>query len=147
RWLFIADFQGPGARQIFPCWDEPDTRTNFTISIKHDRYYRALSNAKVTNMFSDKHEKYWTHFEPTVEIPPHHIMILLHDFKQVDDSNVWCREQVKQDMEFLQSTVKFAIDYLKFHFDDIIHPLTLTHVVIPGFLDSGMQSWGIILYR
>ena len=98
-------------------------------------------------MFSDKHEKYWTHFEPTVEIPPHHIMILLHDFKQVDDSNVWCREQVKQDMEFLQSTAKFATSYLKLHFDDIIHPLTLTHVVIPGFLDSGMQSWGIILYR
>ncbi|XP_011061957.1 PREDICTED: aminopeptidase N-like [Acromyrmex echinatior] len=144
-WLFIADLRGAGARQIFPCWDEPDTRTNFTISIKHDQYYRALSNTKVTNMFSVKHEKNWTHFEPTAKISPHHVMILLHDFKQIDDSNIWCREQVQQDMEFLQLIVNFTTLYLKFN--DIIFLDTVMHVVIPDFLDLGMQSWGIILYR
>ena len=98
-------------------------------------------------MFSVKHEKNWTHFEPTVKISPHHVMILLHDFKQVDDSNIWCREQVKQDMEFLQSIAQFATLHLKLEFDDIIYPQTVIHVVIPGFLDSGMQSWGTVLYR
>jgi len=102
-------------------------------------------------MFSVKHEKkythFWTYFEPTVKISPHHVMILLHDFKQVDDSNIWCREQVKQDMEFLQLIAQFATFHLKLKFDNIIYPLTVIHVVIPDFLDSGMQSWGTILYR
>ncbi|XP_018308846.1 glutamyl aminopeptidase [Mycetomoellerius zeteki] len=147
KWLFIADFRGAGARRIFPCWDEPDTRTSFTISIKHDQYYRALSNTEVTDMLKVRHGKSWTHFKSTVQISPYHVMIVLHDLKHVDDSNVWCREQVKQYMEFLQSITKIAILYLKLKFNDIIHPLTVTHVVIPGFLDSGMPSWGIILYR
>ncbi|KYN27968.1 Aminopeptidase N [Trachymyrmex cornetzi] len=144
-WLFIADFQGVGVRQIFPCWDEPNIR-NFTIFIKHGRY-RALSDTKVTNMFSVKHEKNWTRFKPTVKIFPHNVLIVLHGLKQVNDSNIWCREQVKQNMTFLQSIAKNTALYLKLKLEDIIHPQSVTHVVVPGFLDSGKQSWGIILYR
>ncbi|XP_018378023.1 PREDICTED: aminopeptidase N-like [Trachymyrmex cornetzi] len=145
KWLFIADFQGVGVRQIFPCWDEPNIR-NFTIFIKHGRY-RALSDTKVTNMFSVKHEKNWTRFKPTVKIFPHNVLIVLHGLKQVNDSNIWCREQVKQNMTFLQSIAKNTALYLKLKLEDIIHPQSVTHVVVPGFLDSGKQSWGIILYR
>ncbi|KYN08142.1 Aminopeptidase N [Cyphomyrmex costatus] len=146
-WLFAADLQGAGARQLFPCWDEPNIRTNFTISVKHDQYYSVLSNTEAIDNFKVRLGKNWSRFETTVKISPYHIMIILHKFKRLNDSNVWCRKNVEQQVKWIHTIAKIATLHLKLKYDDIIYPLTVTHVIIPGFQDTGMSSWGIVLHR
>ncbi|XP_018399167.1 PREDICTED: aminopeptidase N-like [Cyphomyrmex costatus] len=147
KWLFAADLQGAGARQLFPCWDEPNIRTNFTISVKHDQYYSVLSNTEAIDNFKVRLGKNWSRFETTVKISPYHIMIILHKFKRLNDSNVWCRKNVEQQVKWIHTIAKIATLHLKLKYDDIIYPLTVTHVIIPGFQDTGMSSWGIVLHR
>ncbi|XP_024868643.1 aminopeptidase M1-like, partial [Temnothorax curvispinosus] len=44
RWLIATHIQTIGARRIFPCWDDPQIRTTFDISIQHPSNSVALSN-------------------------------------------------------------------------------------------------------
>jgi len=147
RWLVAAaDFQGAGARQIFPCWDEPAIRSNFTISIKHHQYYKILSNAPMIGNSTDDSNMTTTHFEMTDKISPYLVAVVLFNLDRVSDTDMWCRQHVKQQIEFAQEVAINATLYLSRIFDTRILP-KVDYVVIPGFRDEGVESWGLVLYR
>jgi len=153
--LFIAaaNFQGPGAQQIFPCWDEPNIRTNFTISIKHHQNYKALSNTPFIEKHTDDKSVIWN-FEPTDEISPYHVAVavfsdLERSYRFIIDKTVtnwWCREEVEQEIKFAQTIANDATLHLK---KTLPHdfPHKLDHIIVPGFRYEGVESWGLVLYR
>jgi len=143
--IAAANFRGPGARQIFPCWDEPDIRTNFTISIKHHQNYTVLSNTPVTHNYIDNNNMIRTYFKTTDKISPYHIAVVLSDLTY--NSDIWCRKYVKHEISFAQIFAKNATLCLKNMFDNISLPLTVRYIAIPNFRDEGVESWGLVLYR
>jgi len=155
RWLIAAaDFQGPGARQIFPCWDEPNVRTNFVISMKHHQNYTALSNTPINDKNMDDDNTVWTYFNVTDQISPYHIAVVLSELEHSytaevgkTDTNWWCRQEITQEIKFALTIAKSATLYIKQIFDNINLPRTLNHIIIPGFQDGGVESWGLVLYR
>lgn len=48
RTMAVTDFQPTYARRVFPCFDDPQFLANFSISIKRDKKYTAISNMPVT---------------------------------------------------------------------------------------------------
>lgn len=149
--LAAADFRGAGARQIFPCWDEPYSRSTFTISVKHHQNYTALSNTPVFYKSTNDNGIAWSRFEATDKISPYHVAtVLSEDFQPLgyySDTNWWGRQLVKEQIKFAQKVADHAVLYLTFIFDNTKFPASVNHVVIPGFRDEGVESWGLALYR
>jgi len=146
--LIAADFLGAGARQIFPCWDQPYTRTYFSIVVKHYWNYTVLSNSPIAKVNStDDDGMVWTYFEITDKISPYHVAVVLSDLDLLSVTNWRCRQQVKQKIEFAQTFAENATSNLKYIFKNETRLPKMNHVVIPGFRDEGMESWGLILYR
>lgn len=147
RWLIAAaDFRGTGARQIFPCWDEPDVRTKFNISVKHHKNYTALSNSPIDQVIIDGN-KVWTHFKTTDDISAYHVAIILCTLDNFPITNMWHRKDVEQETIFSHIVAINATSYLKRLLYSANFPSKVNHVIIPGFQDKGLESWGLVLYR
>lgn len=155
RWLLAAaDFRGAGARQIFPCWDEPGVRTKFNISINHPKNYMVLSNSPIgqkvpviTVFTEDSNDMVWTHFKTTYDISAYQVAIILSQLDHLPDSNVWYRKDVEQQIKFAQIVAINATSYLRNILNSAIFPSKVDHVIIPDFRDEGLESWGLVLYR
>ncbi|XP_011864153.1 PREDICTED: glutamyl aminopeptidase-like [Vollenhovia emeryi] len=52
--LAVTFFKPNKARQVFPCWDEPELKATFNISVMHHRKYRVLSNMPMREQPWDK---------------------------------------------------------------------------------------------
>ncbi|XP_018343088.1 PREDICTED: glutamyl aminopeptidase-like [Trachymyrmex septentrionalis] len=152
KWIIVAgDFQGIGAQQIFPSLDESALRANFTISVTHQPNYIALSNAKITRTETrENNVAITTYFETTDKISPYQVAIVLSELPNCFDST-WrwrCRRYVQlKDIKYAQDLVENFIPYLRTVFKNSKLPRKIDYVVIPGFKDEGLESWGLVLYR
>ncbi|MDB2628388.1 hypothetical protein N9Y09_02560 [Candidatus Actinomarina sp.] len=47
KWIATTQFEPTSARNAFPCWDEPEYKAVFSISLTSDEKYLRVSNEKV----------------------------------------------------------------------------------------------------
>ncbi|XP_071646562.1 aminopeptidase N-like isoform X1 [Temnothorax longispinosus] len=148
KWFIAAaDFHGAGAREIFPCWDQPDIRTNFNISIKNNQKYIALSNSPSEDYVetTDDSGMVWTRFKTTYNISAYHVAVVLSDLYPISE-NVWGRKSVESHIKFAREIAENTTLYLKNKFHKAQFPPKVDHVVVPCFRDEGLESWGLVLY-
>ncbi|XP_025268327.1 aminopeptidase N-like [Camponotus floridanus] len=158
-WLYAA--QAIGARQIFPCWDEPEFKATFNLSIKHHKQYITLSNIDWNvNETNTDFMNTKMHINITSEMSTYQIAFcLLSDewFKIILSFYlnsainfpmiiVWKRNSDLQ-ISFAEEIIVKTIKSFKNDWKNLNEISIIQFVLMPGFQHNAIEKRGLIFER
>ena len=80
RYMATTQFEATDARAAFPCFDEPEFKSQFIVTLVHERDYKALSNMPVTNTISRNDGFLESRFQETVKMSTYLLAFIVCDF-------------------------------------------------------------------
>ena len=145
------------ASTVFPCFDQPDLKAIFNLSLEIPTKWTAVANGAVKEkkQVSDSTLKFI--FKPTLPISTYLFAFAVGEFKQVSRTvdgrtfNIFHREtdsvKFNRNVDILFNSHAAALSWLE-DYSGIPYPFgKLDFVLIPGFQYSGMEHAGAIFYR
>ena len=152
KYLATTQFEAADARRAFPCWDEPQVKATFDISIIAENKFTAISNMPVISKKQIKNKVLYT-FAKTPVMSTYLIYLGVGEFEYLS-SNVG-KIQVRvittkgnksKGKYSLELGKKLLVSYEKYF--GIKYPLPkLDLIAIPDFAAGAMENWGAITFR
>ncbi|KRX35563.1 Aminopeptidase N [Trichinella murrelli] len=155
RWILVTQFEPTDARRALPCFDEPEFKSVFTLTVIHPVNTTALSNmpAVYTKIVRDA----WieTSFQPSVQMSSYLFAIAVIDFPYQESYNsdkklkfrIWTRESLMDQIDFALYAGPKVLNYFAEKFD---YPFPLPKqdmLAVPDFGPGAMENWGLVTYR
>jgi puromycin-sensitive aminopeptidase len=154
RYLATTQFEATDARRAFPCWDEPEAKAVFEVSMVIPDDLVAVSNMPIASDIPAPDGKRTVRFEPTPKMSTYLVAFVVGDLAKVEATasngtlvRVWATRGKESQGQFaLENSVKI-LDYMNDYFG-IDYPLPkMDHLAIPDFAAGAMENWGAITYR
>ncbi|XP_036006762.1 glutamyl aminopeptidase isoform X2 [Fundulus heteroclitus] len=153
--IAATDHEPTDARKSFPCFDEPNKKATYNISITHDKSYGALSNMPPEGPPEElSGNKLKTSFEKSVPMSTYLVCFAVHQFgfvERISASNIPLRIYAQPSQlataEYAANTTKIIFDYFEEYFDMSYSISKLDKIAIPDFGTGAMENWGLITYR
>ncbi|XP_077265854.1 aminopeptidase N-like [Temnothorax americanus] len=150
EWVIATRNSAIGTRRLFPCWDEPGLKANFTINLKYHNSYTALSNMPVISSRRSKDNKIMARFATTPAIPTYLVAIVLIRLSVISftaDFQLWSRRQVRENIRDAGGIITNFTQAFENEWPILGKFLREQHFAIPGWLDDGMDKWQMVFYR
>ncbi|XP_010639811.1 glutamyl aminopeptidase [Fukomys damarensis] len=154
RSIAATDHEPTDARKSFPCFDEPNKKATYTISIIHPSEYDAISNMPVAK--KEPVDGTWTRttFEKSVPMSTYLVCFAVHQFTSIQKiSNsgkpltIYVQPEQKHTAEYAANVTKIVFDYFEEYFGMNYSLPKLDKIAIPDFGTGAMENWGLITYR
>lgn len=78
--MATTQFEATDARAAFPCFDEPEFKAQFIVTLVHQKDYKALSNMPVAKVISRDDGFMESHFKETVKMSTYLLAFIVCDF-------------------------------------------------------------------
>ena len=152
KYLATTQFEAADARRAFPCWDEPEAKATFDISIIADNKFTAISNMPVKSK-KKLGSKTLYHFAKTPIVSTYLIYLGVGEFEYLTGRIGKIQLRVVT-TKGNKSKGKFSFDlgkklltsYEKYF--GIKYPLPkLDLIAVPDFAAGAMENWGAITFR
>ncbi|KAK0167904.1 hypothetical protein PV327_001759 [Microctonus hyperodae] len=150
QYVVTSHFEPTGARNAFPCWDEPGMKAQFEISIIHHSNYTALSNMPVEIRKEFPDDKILTKFQRSPKMSSYLPCIAVSNYKKIENShgnitmyaNQHDLELVKHALEISEKIIPAMEQYT-----DIPYTLPkLDQIAVRKFPSMAMEHWGLVTY-
>lgn len=150
--LFVPD----RARTMFPCFDQPNLKANYTLSLTIPEKWNAIANGKLRETKLEKGTK-TLHFAVSDVLPTYLFSFAVGDFKAFtekisqQDSKILYREtdsvKIKNSMDSIFTLYRNSLAYYE-KWTGIPHPFQKHGMVaVPDFQFGGMEHPGAILFQ
>ncbi|XP_058660044.1 glutamyl aminopeptidase isoform X2 [Ammospiza nelsoni] len=152
--IAATDHEPTDARKSFPCFDEPNKKATYTISIIHPDVYQALSNMPVQQTVQVGDGWNRTTFEKSVPMSTYLVCFAVHQFTWVERTSasgkplrVYAQPQQIHTAEYAANVTKTVFDFFEEYFNLSYSLPKLDKIAIPDFGTGAMENWGLITYR
>ncbi|XP_036927026.1 glutamyl aminopeptidase [Acanthopagrus latus] len=152
--IAATDHEPTDARKSFPCFDEPNKKATYNISITHDDIYEALSNMPQMSTQQLSRNKKKTSFEKSVPMSTYLVCFAVHQFAYVERTSakgiplrIYAQPSQIATAEYAANTTKIIFDYFEEYFNMSYSISKLDKIAIPDFGTGAMENWGLITYR
>ncbi|KAM6937865.1 alanyl (membrane) aminopeptidase-like b [Xenentodon cancila] len=163
RFLATTQLEPTFARRLFPCFDEPDMKAVFEVTIIHRRDTIALGNTKssVSNII-DEEWKYTTFF-PTPKMSTYLLAFMVSEFERAKPIpnrvtiQTFARpEAVKAGhTKYADNITRYILSFyekqfkIEYELNKLGPPCvtSLDQVAVPDLSFTAMENWGLITYQ
>ncbi|CAH2300766.1 glutamyl aminopeptidase [Pelobates cultripes] len=152
--IAAADHEPTDARKSFPCFDEPNKKATYTITIIHEKEYNALSNMPIqaTEDLGNGWNK--TVFMKSVPMSTYLVCFAVHQFTYLEEISkrgiplrIYVQPEQKHTAEYAANVTKIIFDFFEDYFNMSYSLPKLDQIAIPDFGTGAMENWGLITYR
>ena len=152
KYLATTQFEAADARRAFPCWDEPEAKATFEISIIADKKFTAISNMPVHSKKKTGSKIIYA-FQKTPLVSTYLIYLGVGEFEyltgkagKIQIRVVTTKGNISKGKFSLDLGKKLLTSYEKYF--GIKFPLPkLDLIAIPDFAAGAMENWGAITFR
>ncbi|KAM9707550.1 LOW QUALITY PROTEIN: glutamyl aminopeptidase [Menidia menidia] len=153
--IAATDHEPTDARKSFPCFDEPNKKATFTVSITHHQAYGALSNMPPQGPPEElPGGKLRTTFQKSVPMSTYLVCFAVHQFSFLERTSargvplrIYAQPSQLHTAEYAANTTKIIFDYFEEYFNMSYSISKLDKIAIPDFGTGAMENWGLITYR
>ncbi|XP_062963861.1 glutamyl aminopeptidase isoform X1 [Cynocephalus volans] len=152
--IAATDHEPTDARKSFPCFDEPNKKATYTISIIHPNDYGALSNMPMESEESVDDTWKRTTFQKSVPMSTYLVCFAIHQFYPVvrmsnsgKPLTIYVQPEQKHTADYAANITKTVFDYFEEYFAMNYSLPKLDQIAIPDFGTGAMENWGLITYR
>ncbi|CAH0407055.1 unnamed protein product [Chilo suppressalis] len=160
RTMVASKFEPTYARQAFPCFDEPDFKATYDISLVKPLSYVALSNMNaISSKVEDDRQFEIVTFATSVPMSTYLACFVICDFdfkqNEINSNGIgknfilrsFSQKHQMHKIDFAQDIGKRATEfYIKYY--EVPFPLPkLDMIAIPDYVSGATEHWGLITYR
>ncbi len=154
RYMATTQFEAIDARGAFPCWDEPDKKAVFRVSLTIPRDLVAISNMPIVREENVAGEMKLVNFAPTPRMSTYLLAMLVGEFEWIEGRTQdgvlvrVCTTPGKKELG--QFALDEAIKTLEFFggYFETKYPLPKCDLATaPDFGAGAMENWGAITFR
>ncbi|XP_029697770.1 aminopeptidase N isoform X1 [Takifugu rubripes] len=155
RYLAATHLEPTMARAVFPCFDEPDMKAVFNVTIIHRNDMVALANGPIKGS-ADIGDWSYTSFYPTPKMSTYLFAFTVSEFTSIrstthDDVKIYtfARPEVTSGglTRYAADVAGRILKFFEGYFGVNYKQGTLKQILLPDLDVIGMENWGLITYK
>ncbi|KAH8311148.1 hypothetical protein KR044_004571, partial [Drosophila immigrans] len=140
------------ARLIFPCYDEPAFKSNYTIRLTHSSSLNAVSNMPVEKL-QNQGELTTTTFQTTPPMSTYLVAFVISNFECISETHrgvtqsIYSSPTTKSTGRIALNNTILAVAKLEDYFGVSYSLPKLDHVALKKNQGAAMENWGLITFK
>lgn len=154
RVLGTTQFEATDARRAFPCWDEPDFKAVYKVTLVIDEQLTAISNGSFVGEKSLGNGKKEVEFKETMKMSTYLVAFVIGDFEATEPVmagktpvRVLCVKGKKHLTAFAVDVGVHSLNFFEKYYGVPYAGDKLDLIAIPDFAFGAMENLGCVTFR
>lgn len=154
KWLATTQFEATDARRAFPCWDEPDFKATYKVTLEIDESLTGISNASIESEKKLGNGKKEIVFRETIKMSTYLVAFCVGEFEATEPVmadgkpiRIWAPPGKKHLAKFAEGIAHHSLTYFARYYGVPYPGDKLDLVAIPDFAFGAMENLGCVTFR